>query len=93
MRYLAAIAAAVCLGLAGCGEETLDVSEIEEQITPEVESQTGSTNVDVDCPDDVEAKADDTFECDLSAEGGIEAQVKVTQEDDEGNVTWEVVQP
>ena len=92
LRYLL-VAATASFALAGCGEKTLDVSQIEEQITPEVESQTGAKDVQVDCPDDVEAEKGGTFECDLSAQGGIEASVNVTQEDDEGNVSWELVRP
>lgn len=92
LRYVLA-AATASFALAGCGEETLDVSEIEQQIAPEVEGQTGTRDVEVDCPDDLEPEKGDTFDCDVSAEGGVEASVTVTQEDDEGNVSWELVQP
>jgi len=91
-RYLA-VAAAVSLALAACGESTLEASDIEEDITPQVEEQTGTHEVVVDCPDDIEAEEGGTFECDLTAEGGIEAKVEITQEDDDGNVRWRVVRP
>ena len=91
-RYFVVAVAAV-FSLAGCGESTLDTGEIESKITPEVEQQTGTKNVAVSCPDDIEAEEGAEFECDLTAAGGIEAKVAVTQEDDEGNVHWEVVQP
>ena len=89
--YLVAVAAV--LALAACGESTLDANQIEEEITPQVEEQTGTRDVAIDCPDDVEAEEGGKFECDLSAQGGIEAKVEVTQDDDEGNVRWRVVQP
>ena len=89
--FLVVLAAAALLG--GCGEDTLDTSQIEEEITPAIEEQTGTREVGVDCPDDIEAEEGADFECDLTAQGGVEAKVKVTQEDDEGNVRWEVVRP
>ena len=89
-RYLVVIAA---LGLAGCGSDTLDSGDIESEVVPQIEDQTGTRNVEVACPDDVEAEEGAVFECDVSAEGGVEAKLKVTQEDDEGNVRWEIVQP
>ena len=94
VRYLV-VAAAVVLAFAACGDdETLDVGRIEREVMPEIERQTGTQDVVVDCPDeDVEIEEGAAFECDVSAEGGIEAKVKVTQEDDEGNVRWEIVRP
>ena len=91
-RYLL-VAAAAALALPACGESMLDVDEVESEITPQVEEQTGTRDVAVECPDDIEAEEGGEFECDLSAEGGIEAKVEVTQEDDDGNVRWRVVRP
>ena len=65
-------------------------SQIEEQRSrPRSRARPGTKDVTIDCPDDVEAEEGGVFECDLSAEGGIEAKVEVTQEDDEGNVRWQ----
>jgi uncharacterized protein DUF4333 len=89
-RYLVVIAA---LAFAGCGSDTLDAGDIESEVVPQIEEQTGTRDVEVACPDDVEAEEGAVFECDVSAEGGIEAKLKVTQEDGEGNVRWEIVQP
>jgi hypothetical protein len=44
----------------------------------------------VDCPDDVPVEADATFECPAVAEDGSQATITVTQEDDQGNLSWEV---
>lgn len=84
---------AVALSLAACGEATLDTGNIEDEIAPQVADQTGTKDVELSCPDDVEAKKGDEFECDVTAAGGVEAKVKVVQENDEGDVNWELVQP
>ena len=83
---------AVCaLAAAGCGGGGgLDVDKAEREIGDKVEQQTATKDVTIDCPDDIEEKKGDVFECDLSAKGGVKATVKVTQVDDEGNVRWEV---
>ena len=92
-RYLFVIAAILPLSACG-GDETLDVGKVEDEVAPEIERQTGTRDVAIDCPDeDIELEEGAAFECDVSAEGGIEAKVKVTQEDDEGNVRWQVVRP
>src|SRR5688572_4134968 len=46
-RYLVVIGA---VALAGCGETTLDAGDIENEITPQVEEQTGTKDVAIDCP-------------------------------------------
>ena len=51
-RYLVVIA--VVLG--GCGETTIDADKLEGEIAQGVEKQTGTRNVEVDCPDDVKAE-------------------------------------
>ena len=89
-RYLVVIGA---VAFAGCGETKLDAGDIESEVTPQVEEQTGTKDVTIDCSDDIEAEEGAAFECDITAQGGVEAKLKVTQEDDEGNVRWEVLQP
>ena len=87
-RYLTVIALAV---LAGCGGgDEIDDAQVEREIAGEVEKQTATEDVEIDCPDDVEMKKGDVFECGLTAAGGVEARVKVTQTNDEGDVEWEV---
>ena len=90
-RYLL-VTGALALGACG-GEDTLDASDIESEVVPQIEKQTGTRDVVVECPDDVEAEEGAVFECDVSAEGGVKAKLKVTQEDDQGNVRWEIVKP
>jgi hypothetical protein len=81
-------AAATALGLAACGSQQLDTAEAERTIADRLGEQAG-TKVRVECPDDVELKKGDTFNCEAKARRDT-AKVKVTQLDDEGNVRWQV---
>jgi hypothetical protein len=81
-------AAAVALGLGACGSQQLDTAEAERTIADRLERQAG-TKVTISCPDDVEIKKGNTFDCEAKARNDT-ARVKVTQLDDEGNVRWEV---
>ena len=83
-RYLVVIGVV----LAGCGETTIDADKLEGEIAQGVEEQTGTRNVSVDCPDDVKAEKGGTFECEVTAPGGVKANAPVTQTDDDGNVEW-----
>ena len=83
---LAIASAAVALG--ACGAQQLDTAEAEKTIGNRLGEQAG-TKVTIDCPDDVEIKKGDTFECEAKARKD-RAKVKVTQLDDEGNVRWKV---
>jgi Domain of unknown function (DUF4333) len=80
--------AAAALALAACGTEQLDTEEAEKTIGKRLGDQSG-TKVTIDCPDDVELKKGDTFNCNARSRTD-RAKVKVTQLDDEGNVRWEV---
>lgn len=88
-RYLSVL---VCIALlAGCGGgDEIDADKTEEEIAAGVEKATATEDVKIDCPDDVERKTGDVFECDLTAAGGVKAKVKVTQVDDDGKIRWEV---
>jgi hypothetical protein len=83
---LAIASAAVALG--ACGTQQLDTAEAEKTIGNRLGEQAG-TKVTINCPDDVEIKKGDTFECEAKARNDT-AKVKVTQLDDEGNVRWRV---
>jgi NAD(P)H-hydrate repair Nnr-like enzyme with NAD(P)H-hydrate epimerase domain len=74
--------------LVGCGTQQLDTEEAEKTIGDRL-GQQAKTKVTVDCPDDVELKKGDTFDCNAKSRTD-QAKVKVTQLDDEGNVRWEV---
>ena len=75
--------------LAACGDDAeTDVARTEEELVRIVEQQTGTEEVAVSCPDDV-GEGD---VCDVTAPGGVRAQVRVTRLDDDG-VEGQVVQP
>ncbi|MGH2724858.1 MAG: DUF4333 domain-containing protein [Actinomycetota bacterium] len=85
---------AALLGTGACqfsfGGSKLDTDKIEAEVTRGIEDQTGVAVQSVDCPDDVELEAGNTFTCTVTAEDGSTGQVDVTQQDDEGNVEWEL---
>ena len=71
------------------GETTLDTAEIAERIAAETEQQAGIRATDVDCPDDVPAAAGDAFSCGALLDGQP-VTFTVRQDDDEGNVRFEL---
>jgi outer membrane murein-binding lipoprotein Lpp len=75
--------------LAGCSS-TIDSDKAESEIQKGIERQSsGQIPVKaVDCPDDVEAKKGDTFQCTVTGDNGKTGPVTVVQKDDEGNVTY-----
>ena len=87
---LAVVAAAACLALAACGGDGdgPDVDEVESDLAPYVAEVTGTRDVSVNCPEDV-GEGD---VCDITAPGGVRAQIRITGIDEE-EVTGELVQP
>lgn len=84
------LAAAVVAALAiACGTETLDSNRVERVIKDDIERQSGPGTIEVECPEEIEARAGAKFTCTARAEGA-EAPVEVTQRDDEGNIRWEI---
>jgi len=84
---------AVSLALAGCsiGTSELDIPKLEEEIGSGVLEQAG-LDVSVECPDQVDIEAGKSFECEVTpADGGAAATAEVTMEDEDGNITWELV--
>ncbi|MDZ7577678.1 MAG: DUF4333 domain-containing protein [Candidatus Nanopelagicales bacterium] len=87
------IVAAAAIGIASCSvTPILDTGKAEGEIEKGILQQAGVA-VAVDCPEGIIAKAGEVFECVGTAEDGEKITIKVTQEDDEGNVAWEVVAP
>jgi hypothetical protein len=74
----------------GLSRPRITTKLVEQQIAQSIADQVGSPAV-VTCPDSVDAGAGIAFTCDVSVEGGKTATVKVTQTDDQGTVTWDVV--
>ncbi|MCX6549607.1 MAG: DUF4333 domain-containing protein [Acidobacteria bacterium] len=78
-------------GVVACGT-TLDMGAIGKSVTEGVQSQLSLPVASVTCPTETRAaKAGDTFECTAIPKDGGKLTVKVTQNDDKGNVKWEVV--
>ena len=82
-RVAIAIASlALLLGLAACGEKTVDPDAAATTIGDFVERETGFSADDVECPDDVKAEVGETFECTFTGpEGPYEASVEITDVD------------
>jgi hypothetical protein len=93
------LAAGPAVGLAllaaaagGCGKDKIDTDRAEAAIRAGITRQTGVAISSVRCPAEVEARAGDTFRCVARARDGQRAQVEVTQRDDQGGVTWRLVE-
>jgi Domain of unknown function (DUF4333) len=89
-RLLIPLLAAFALGVTGCGDKKLDTKKLEGKIKDGIEKQAGVKIKSVDCPGDVKVKKGDTFNCKATTEKGQSANVKVTQQDDKGNVNYQV---
>ena len=88
--------AAACLSvvlLAGCGDRTLDTSRLETQIAKTLSERTGRPITTVDCPNDVQAKKGGQFACTVTTSRNESVRVNVTQDDDQGGVTWKLAGP
>ncbi len=73
------------LALAGCGGTTIDGGELEDEIKEDTERE-GLVIDGADCPSP-DAEAGDTFECTVTVKGE-DKQLEVRQENDDGNVTY-----
>jgi hypothetical protein len=72
--------------VAGCGgSSTLDTAEVERELEDLAEEEDIEVE-DVTCPDDVEAKEGDTFDCDIETRDGVEIEAEVEQRNDDGDV-------
>ncbi len=68
----------------------LDTALLQTSVADELASQVGGTWTVV-CPADIAMDKGATFTCDATNADGETATIGVTQTDDEGNVTWELV--
>lgn len=78
------------VGLLTACSATLNTQKLEDEIKKGIEEQTDTNVSSISCPQKVELEEGDTFECDVEASDGSKASVTVTQQDDEGNVTWKL---
>lgn len=81
---------ATALMLTGCST-TIDVSKIETSVQDGLAEQVGGEWT-VTCPDSMDVQAGLTTNCMATSADGQTLDINVTQDDDQGNVTWEVPQ-
>lgn len=81
----------VALAGASCSaDRTLDVASLESTLQQQLEARQSQTVAAVDCPDEIKVEAQTRFRCTATGDGTTWT-LQVTQDDDEGNVTWKVV--
>ena len=76
--------------LAACSN-TLDPVQLESEIAGQLEERLPGAPWAVTCPEEVEARAGATFYCSARS-AGQGFSIEVTQENDEGSVTWRIVE-
>jgi hypothetical protein len=86
-RAPAAIAIIAAFVVAACGNDTVDADKVEAGIEQDLSNATTKI-VSVSCPDDVEQKKGEKFNCDAKLEGGGKAKVDVTLTNDRGDATY-----
>lgn len=83
-------ALAVTVGLlAACGS-SLSQTDVQDKIQQGLTEQLGGEYT-VTCPSDIPVQSGAAFTCDVTSADGGTAKVAVTQNDDQGNLFWEVV--
>ncbi len=85
-RRVLCAAAALALFVTGCSQ-TIDGSDVEREVAAGVDDLQ-SVEVEVSCPDDIEAEDGGTFTCTATDSEGTEMDVNVVQQDADGNVEW-----
>ncbi|MEO8323167.1 MAG: DUF4333 domain-containing protein, partial [Actinomycetota bacterium] len=88
VRKTLCFAVVVAVLLPACSK-TLEGGDIEKQVAGDVKDQNG-VDVEVVCPDDIEAKEGGAFTCTATDDQGQEVPIDVEQTDAEGNVTWQM---
>ncbi len=92
MRSRILIIACTVAALSACSSGGLDIDKLESTLATELQTQLDlSAAPTVTCPDDVPIEKDNVFNCTATLDGES-ADIQVTQTDDQGNVSWEVVQ-
>jgi hypothetical protein len=78
---------AAALLAAGC-TRNLDAAGVQTAVADGIRAQLGLEVSEVVCPEAVEMKAGNSFECTARTAGGAEIRVAVDQKDDQGNIEW-----
>ena len=77
------------IALTACGTRTVNTGKAEGVIKRSIVEQTGVEVTVIECPKRVEAKRGNTFTCEAKGIDGTSANVRVTQQDSTGNVSFE----
>lgn len=85
----------VTVALAGCGgsfsvTRYIDVERLESTLTDGLTEQTGAVIQSVECPEEIAMETGNEFECTATDDQGNTGVVTVTQDDDQGNITWKL---
>ncbi|MEO8626166.1 MAG: DUF4333 domain-containing protein [Candidatus Limnocylindrales bacterium] len=83
-------AALVALLLAACGTDVVDAARLEQSIKEGIETSSGFTVTNVDCPQDRVFKLGDVFTCTAQISDGRTLIVTVTNESGGGNLKYQV---
>lgn len=89
LRLIAFVLPALLVPATGCSR-VLDAASIESEIKTQLERQLSGVTVEIECPEDVEARAGETFDCIATSEDDNRARIVVTQTDDEGSIDFRV---
>jgi predicted small lipoprotein YifL len=89
----AAAALATALALAACGEKTLNTGDAEKKIADAVEEQQGTRPERVECPDDMKAEKDESYDCKVFPASGGSVTARITMLDDAGRFRIEAPAP
>jgi hypothetical protein len=81
---LIAAVAALALAVVGCGEDTLKQESAVDLVNKALDEQ-GVKAESVECPDDVEAKGGQTFDCKVTLPNGNTANFKIEIQKVEGD--------
>lgn len=77
--------------IGACVPSTLNMSQLERRLERQLADHLGVDGIEVVCPAEIEVAEGESFACVAMAPGDPEAiRVRVTQMDDEGNVSWEI---
>lgn len=87
-RYLWLLLVGGCSFHASCGGKTLDSKKGERMIAARLKDATGQ-DVAVTCPTGIKIEPGASFDCTLAL-AGVPGKVHVTQDDDQGNVSFEL---
>jgi hypothetical protein len=90
-RSLGLTAGIVALASLGACSRNIDMADVDKSIREGIASQLGMSVASIACPEEPRAaKKGDVFTCTVSPEVGGQLTVTVTQNDDQGNITWSV---